>query len=50
MTQKYAHVNWLEMHMMEDVMIMNWRTWAPSQLEIRFLSQADATFWDLSRN
>lgn len=50
MAQKVAHVIWLEMHMTEDVMIMNWRQWVPAQLEIRFLSQADATFWDLSQS
>jgi hypothetical protein len=47
--EKCAHAIWLEMHMMEDVMILNWRQWTPPQLEIRFSSQADATFWDLSQ-
>lgn len=49
MAQKFAHLDWLEMHMTEDVMIMNVRQRAPAQLEIRFHSQADVTFWDLSQ-
>lgn len=47
-SQKYSHKDWLEDCMTADVMIMNWRTWAPNQLEIRFSSLEDATFWDLS--